>query len=175
MTFQHRVTTSRLNLIGADAPLLHAELTSHTAIAEVLQCAVLPSWPPELYETSAVRWSLTAVQNLAAASVWRTYYIVQRASKTLIGIGGFKGVPDHMGTVEIGYSILAEFQCNGYATEATRALVDLAYQSGAGSVFAETLPALIASQRVLEKSGFVLIGAGSEDGVIRFRHLKSLD
>ena len=90
-------------------------------------------------------------------------------------MGGFKGIPDHTGTVEIGYSIFDDFQRKGYATEATCALVDLAYQTGAAAVIAETLPSLIASQRVLEKNGFVLIGAGSEDGVIRFRHLKSLD
>ncbi len=40
-------------------------------------------------------------------------------------------------------------------------------------MIAETLPELTPSIRVLEKSGFVNIGAGSEKGVIRFEFSRS--
>jgi RimJ/RimL family protein N-acetyltransferase len=56
--------------------------------------------------------------------------------------------------VEIGYSIVPELQRRGLATRAVALLCDRAAIGGAKVVTAETLPALIASQGVLLKSGF---------------------
>ena len=43
---------------------------------------------------------------------------------TLVGAGGYFGPPDADGTVEIGYSVLPEWQRHGYATQMTEALVN---------------------------------------------------
>ncbi|MER3514457.1 MAG: hypothetical protein C4310_08775 [Chloroflexota bacterium] len=40
----------------------------------------------------------------------------------LVGSGGFKG-PPHAGAVEIGYSVLPQYQGKGYATEMVAGLV----------------------------------------------------
>ncbi|MBD0327516.1 MAG: GNAT family N-acetyltransferase, partial [Pyrinomonadaceae bacterium] len=86
-----------------------------------------------------------------------------------IGGCGFKGKPAADGTVEIGYSMLPEFQCAGYATEAAGALVRWAFSHAeVARVIAETYPELRPSIRVLEKNGFRFIGDGSEERVIRY-------
>jgi uncharacterized damage-inducible protein DinB len=90
------------------------------------------------------------------------------------GIVGFKGRPNAEGTVEIGYSVLAEYQRQGIASEAAAGLVEQAFRAGdVRRVIAETLPALTGSIRVLERNGFRLIGEGSEPGVIRFELTRS--
>ena len=71
---------------------------------------------------------------------------------------------------ELGYWLGVPYWGRGYATEAVRALIDLAFRDPTVTrVIAETFPDLIPSIRVLEKNGFVRIEeGGSEPGVIRF-------
>ncbi len=85
-----------------------------------------------------------------------------------------KGKPTFDGTVEIGYSVLTEAQGLGYATEAVQGLVSWAFEHPEVlRVIAETLPELTPSIRVLEKSGFVSVAEGSEEGLIRFELSRS--
>ena len=53
------IRTPRLILIPATAESLSAELISPRALGELLGCDVPASWPPELYDADAVRWTLT--------------------------------------------------------------------------------------------------------------------
>jgi RimJ/RimL family protein N-acetyltransferase len=104
---------------------------------------------------------------------WWTWYLVLRedasGARFLLGVAEFKGKPTSDGTVEIGYSVLRQAQGFGYATEAVKGLLSWAFEHAEVSrVTAETLPELTPSTRVLEKSGFVTIGEGSEEGFIRF-------
>lgn len=79
-----------------------------------------------------------------------------------LGDLGFKG-PARENAVEIGYGILPEHEGKGYTTEAVQAVTQWAF-GNAGVVFveAETAPDNKASQRVLEKCGFVPDGDGKE-------------
>ena len=68
-----------------------------------------------------------------------------------IGNGGFKGRPDADGSVEVGYSVMENYQRNGFAPEAVEALVDWAFgYREVQRVIAQTLPELRPSIRVLE-------------------------
>lgn len=82
------------------------------------------------------------------------YYTVSlRPDGIAIGGIGFKG-PPHNGVVEVGYGLVPSARLNGYATEALRAIVDLAAALDVTAVRADTDLDNIASQRVLEKAGF---------------------
>ena len=71
---------------------------------------------------------------------------------------------------EIGYGILEEYQSQGYATEAVGAAANWALkQSNVTRVEAETEPDNRASQRVLEKCGFLPSGTFGEEGPRFFR------
>ncbi len=65
--------------------------------------------------------------------------------------------------VEVGYSIVPNYQRLGFASEA----VEFSHPE-VRLVTAETLPTLIASIRVLEKNGFYLLSGGSEESVVRY-------
>lgn len=73
--------------------------------------------------------------------------------ETVIGGIGFKGGPKN-GTIEIGYGIAESARGNGYVTEAVRALLQLV-SSQEVSVIAETEPGNRASERVLQRCGFI--------------------
>ena len=90
---------------------------------------------------------------------WR---ITLKGGNTCVGDLGFKG-PAKDSAVEIGYGVLPEYEGRGYATEAVRAMALWAFGSGdAAFVEAQTAPDNKASQRVLEKCGFVPDGIGEE-------------
>ena len=85
-------------------------------------------------------------------------------SQEFIGDLCFKGpVKNH--SVEIGYGIQPEYEGRGYTTEALQALTKWAFgQKDVVFVEAETAPDNRASQRVLEKCGFVPDGTTGEEG-----------
>jgi RimJ/RimL family protein N-acetyltransferase len=77
------------------------------------------------------------------------------SADTVVGAIGFKGGPDDANQVEIGYGITESARGFGYATEAVTALVELASRQGV-TVIAETETHNDASERVLQRCGFIL-------------------
>lgn len=68
--------------------------------------------------------------------------------------------------VEMGYGILPSYEGNGYMTEAVQGMIRWAFaQQDVDFVEAETDPDNRASQRILEKCGFVPNGKTGEEGL----------
>ena len=76
----------------------------------------------------------------------------------------FKG-PAKNHSVEVGYGVLAAYEGNGYASEALQSMTQWTFgQKDVAFVEAETVPDNKASQRVLEKCGFVPDGTMGAEG-----------
>ena len=88
--------------------------------------------------------------------VWYApWSMVLKDAQEYVGDLGFKG-PVKKHAVEIGYGVLPEYEGLGYTTEAVQAMTQWAFQQkDVVLVEAETDPENKASQRVLEKCGFV--------------------
>ena len=159
----------RLNLIATTTDLLNKHVADSEQLAKALGVATPESWPPSLYGPTAMRYALEQLGDPTEQS-WSFWYLITHDEPAeLVGICGFKGRPDTSGSVEIGYSVLEDFQHKGFATEAVARLVGWAFtHHNVNEVGAETFPYLTQSIRVLEKNGFVLTGAGSEAGVVRY-------
>ena len=100
---------------------------------------------------------------------WYAIWMIEWKNGTHIGELCFKGLSEE-GIAEIGYGIAEDYQGCGYATEAVSALVDWALkQPGVSCVTAETEESNIASQRVLQKSGFIPTGETGEEGPLYVR------
>ena len=85
-----------------------------------------------------------------------------------VGTGGF-ATPPMDGMVEIAYGVAPEVEGKGYATEAARALTEFARTfKEIRTIRAHTLPAGLASQRVLAKCGYQHVGEviDPEDGLV---------
>ena len=97
--------------------------------------------------------------------VWYApWSMVLKDAQEYVGDLGFKG-PVKKHAVEIGYGVLPEYEGQGYTTEAVQAMTQWAFQQkDVVFVEAETDPENKASQRVLEKCGFVPDGTTGEEG-----------
>lgn len=167
------LTSDRLELIAGTLELACADFADRQGFSRLLNARVPDNWPPPLNNLQSMEWSVRFAETHPDDLGWGTWYFVRQNDRITIGNGGFKGTPLQDGTVEIGYSIIPEFQKLGYASEAVKALLAWAFEhTEVNRVIAETLPELTQSIRVLEKNGFFHIGAGSEEGVIRFETLR---
>lgn len=172
------LTTPRLKLIPATETSLEADIKGRDDLARELKVVVPDDWPPHYYDVPAIQFTLKSMQNGSGVNGWGVWYLVldggREIPRTVIGIAGFKGNPSTEGVVEIGYSVLEQYQRKGYASEAVAELLRWAFSHAVvTNVRAETLPNLTASIRVMEKNGFVFVGAGSEDGVVRYERTRT--
>jgi len=89
--------------------------------------------------------------------VFGCYAVVERAAGTAVGTIGFFGPPGADGVVMVGYGLVEPARGQGYATEALRAIVDLALADPRVQwIEADPERDNEASHRVLEKAGFAV-------------------
>jgi len=155
------IRTERLDLIPATLEILEGDRDDRQKLARLLSAAVPGSWPPPLLDEETLgEFIRMTAEN--ADPFFITWYWVRddpaEGARVLIGSGGIASAPAH-GTALIGYSVLEEFQCRGYATEAVRHIVATAFAlPGVRRIMATTYPDLVGSIRVLEKNGFTCAG-----------------
>lgn len=157
-------------LICATPQMLDAEDASGEAIAALLGVKTPASWPPEHNDDATRDWMRGLLIQTPDEPGYVCWYIV--AQNRLVGICGFKGPPNAQGQVEIGYSVVEAEHRKGYGTEAASLLLARAFRDPRVTVVtAETLPRLIASQKVLTRCGFTHVGGyiDAEEGqIMRF-------
>jgi RimJ/RimL family protein N-acetyltransferase len=145
--------------------LLLRALTPGDAEVIVTEERASQSWAPDYPTPADVGIAAAALAGRAAfptdAMPWGLFVIVEKSSGLFVGGIGFKGPPNERGDVEIGYGVAPSHQSRGVASEAVLALCTFA-QGRARAVVAETDRENIASQRVLERSGFQSSGATNE-------------
>jgi RimJ/RimL family protein N-acetyltransferase len=165
-------TTSRLRLVAGTAALAAAEIEDRTELAKLLGALVPETWPPDnLRDVLGYFYGL--YREHQEWEGWLTWYAlrIDVDYPTLCGGTGFKGPPDKRGMVEIGYSVLPEFQRQGLATEMVAGIIRWAkHRPEVRRIEAEINANNIPSVRVLEKNGFVYVGVGLEPNTIRYLH-----
>jgi len=165
------IRTERLTLVPATVALARAELADRGEFARLLHASVPENWPPES-AADALPLFLGWLEAAPDRAGWFGWYALAPmeggTAPVLVAGGGFLGPPED-GTVHIGYSVLPQFQQQGYATELVGGLLRWAFaQPGVSRIAAETEWANPASVRVLVKSGFVPAGVATEPGGTRF-------
>jgi RimJ/RimL family protein N-acetyltransferase len=164
------IQTSRLLLVPATADTVSLEMAQHDCLAQLLACHVPPSWPP-MNVRDALGMFESILRKHPDEVGWHAWYWIARDQDepVLVGSGGFRGPPSE-GRVEIGYGTLEIFFGRGYATEATRALVEQAFADPRVLEWvAECDAGNLASKRVLEKCEFVEIQSDARDATCRYR------
>jgi [ribosomal protein S5]-alanine N-acetyltransferase len=103
---------------------------------------------------------LNQMQSSQLRQPWLPYLLVFRPDRAVVGLGGFKSVPDARREIEIGYSVAPNYQGRGFATFAACQLIEIAFGSKlVARVCAHTLAEHNASARVLVKSGMTKASA----------------
>jgi ribosomal-protein-alanine N-acetyltransferase len=165
-------TTDRLRLVAATEVIAAAEIEDRVEFAKLLGASVPKTWPPDNVR-DVLGYFYGPYKEHPEWEGWLAWYAIRIDNDypMLCGSVGFKGPPNKGRVVEIGYSVLPEFQGEGLATEMVAGLVKWAKrQSEVRQIEAETTVDNKASIRVLEKNGFICAGVGLEPNIIRFRH-----
>ncbi|HEX5917355.1 MAG TPA: GNAT family N-acetyltransferase [Nocardioides sp.] len=141
-----------VSLVPATVPLLTTLSDDRAAFAELIGSPVPRGWPefPE-----AIAFTLTHLRESPVADrSWSMHFFVDRATRRLVGSGGFASPPVAR-TVEIGYEVAPGFRGQGLGAAAARALVERAVATGeVDRVIAHTLPGPNPSTGVLVSLGF---------------------
>lgn len=95
------------------------------------------------------------------------YVIVREADGRAIGDAGFHGPPNAEGELELGYAVVPAARRQGFANQASELLIAWARsQPGVRAITARVEPGNTASQRLLDRLGFVR--DGEREGMQRF-------
>ena len=166
--------TQRLTMIAATLEHVRIELEAPEQLGALLNAEVSSAWPTGEYDRDAMEYFRARLEEGGkAVEGWYGWYAVRKADahnpRALIGAAGYLGPPDAEGTVEIGYSILPEWQRRGYAVEIVQGLVQHAFTfAHVKQVIAHAMETNQASIGVLMRCGFVAAGPGQEFGTLRF-------
>jgi [ribosomal protein S5]-alanine N-acetyltransferase len=172
--------SSRLVLVASTAAHVRTELEAPEKLCLMLDATVSPAWPSGEYDRDAMEFFLSRFEE-GGESVegWYGWYALgpgrDGASRELVGAGGYFGPPGEDGTVEIGYSVLPEWQRQGYASEMVKTLVANAFTfPGVARVIAHTTADNPASIKVLLTNSFRAVGPGEEAGTLRFEYVTAI-
>jgi RimJ/RimL family protein N-acetyltransferase len=166
-------------MIAATLEHVRIELESPEHLAALLDARVSSQWPTGEYDRDAMEFFRARLEEGGReVEGWYGWYAVREADaqgpRALVGAGGYFGPPDAEGVVEIGYSVLPEWQRAGYAVEMVRALLERAFgYARVAKVIAHTTESNPASIRVLLRCGFLAAGAGQEKGTLRFERCRT--
>src|SRR4051812_9961256 len=122
------IETTRLKLIPATVALARAEIGDRGEFARLLGATVPDNWPPETAADALplfLGWLEAAPDRIGWFGWYALFTGGDAGLPVLVGGGGFLG-PPRDGVVKMGYSVLPQFQRQGYATEMVRGLVDWA-------------------------------------------------
>jgi ribosomal-protein-alanine N-acetyltransferase len=167
--------TGKLRLVTIAPEMLAAEQAKdHEELRRLLGARVTREWPPVDWEPHVHRFILKQYEELPQSLGWHRYVLLEAGlgrGRTLVGaVGGF---PKANRDVEIGYSTLPEFQRRGYATAFAKKLVEwLLTLEEVESVSAQTFPRLPESIKVMERCGMSYVGAGDDEGTVRYRRMR---
>ncbi|MEO8064422.1 MAG: GNAT family N-acetyltransferase [Pseudomonadota bacterium] len=171
--------SNRLTMIASTLEHIRTELESPEKLAGLLNAEVSKSWPTGEYDRDAMEFFRGCFEaGGEAVEGWYGWYAVHQPDsatpRALVGVAGYFGPMDSDGTLEIGYSVLPEWQRRGFAREMVETLVAHAFTvAETNRVIAHTTEANPASIAVLSRCGFQAAGLGRE-GALRFERPRKL-
>jgi RimJ/RimL family protein N-acetyltransferase len=160
------IETERLQLIACNKMHLNALVSSEEALADLLGVTLAENW---LVFPEAASYSLQMLEADPQVLRWGMHLFLHKAENRIVGNGGFKGVPDGDGMVEIGYAVSPDYRNQRIATEAARGMIEYAFSwSPVRMVDAHTLAGENASCTILRNCGMTKIDEKEdpEDGPI---------
>lgn len=149
--------SARLRFVPCSAVIIKAIEAGSNTLSETIDARVLK--PVDLSVFEQIHFIREKIFHQVPGTHWYTWLSINKEQNVLIGSGGFKGPPDALGRVEIGYEVSEQWQNHGFASEMAQLLVEHAFRfPEVKVVIAHTLLELNASTSVLKKCGFSNLG-----------------
>ena len=165
------IISARLALVSLSPEFLEACLMGELSRAtDLLGYPIPPEW---LAEEALMRARLNQLHQNPALQPWLLRAILLRETQAMIGTIGFHSAPgpEYLATIApggrggaFGYTIFPAFRRQGYAREASAALMAWASEQHHVDQFVLTIsPANLPSLRIAQRLGFRKIGAHIDD------------
>jgi ribosomal-protein-alanine N-acetyltransferase len=155
------IETNRLLIAPLDAEELYLYLQDDGQFEKSLQ---LPYTGRTVQPEIKDRVMTLLLPKMTAAKadfyLYYTFWIVlEKTSGLIVAELGFKGAPDHLGEIEIGYGTLPRFRSRGFMTESVGGIISWVRQRPeVQSIQAETDRTNLASIKIVQKNSFQLTG-----------------
>lgn len=169
-SLQPVISSARLDLVPMSIDFLRASLDRDLAAASaILQASIPNDWSTFPQYVLALR--LKQLEAMPALGPWLLRAMVLRSSRAMIGDIGFHGPPGNAcmeafspGAAEFGFDVFPAFRRQGYAHEASIAMIEWASRAHGVRNFIFTIrPDNIASQALAAKLGFSRIGSHEDE------------
>ncbi|WP_294139533.1 GNAT family N-acetyltransferase [uncultured Sanguibacteroides sp.] len=156
------IETERLELIPLRHEYLRLWVENISELEKKLVC-FYKAEPIEGLFLDIVKGQLEKTVKDSKHYYWHSFwFLIRKSDRIVVGSADFKGLPNSDGEVEIGYGLGKKYEHNGYMTEAVMAMCHWALrQDGVTRVIAETELEGTASQKILERCGFVKYRQGN--------------
>jgi RimJ/RimL family protein N-acetyltransferase len=151
-----QVETERLMLVSLGIEKLDQFANDRAELATVLMVTIPDDFPvfPE-----GIDWWRTRLRKEPVAPGWAIWFVIRKEDRVLVDDCGFKGPPNEVGEVEIGYALVENARGVGFGKELARTLTDWAFEHPeVVAVLAETLVDGAASIGVLKSLGMTQVG-----------------
>ncbi|WP_163654304.1 GNAT family N-acetyltransferase [Listeria sp. PSOL-1] len=149
-----KLKTERLLLIEYEYKMIQATIVGIQELEYTSGYQVSANWPGIDF-FFYLPFVLENIQRKPWMTRWTRLIVLQSENKIIGEIGG-QGDPDQTGEIELGYSIVPEYQRRGYMQEALQAmLIWLTKQAEIKRIFARCYEQNQASIHVLQKTGFI--------------------
>lgn len=151
-----QIETGRLTLVACGLEELDQFVSERSGFAERFGITIPDDFPvfPE-----GIDWWRLRFRNETVSLGWAMWFVIRKLDRVLVGDCGFKGPPDGVGEVEIGYALVESARGVGLGKELARALTSWAFEHlDVSAVRAETLVGGAASIGVLKSLGMINTG-----------------
>jgi [ribosomal protein S5]-alanine N-acetyltransferase len=152
-----RLETERLVLLAVTTELVGA-LADREAAGRFLRAAIPVGWPDSEFSGLLKVYGPWIGEDPDRLGLG-PWLLVARDEGSVVGSAGFMGTLPQNEAIELGYGVHPDFRNRGYATEASRALIEWGLsQPSVERVVAKCDPNNSPSVRVLEKAGMTRRG-----------------
>jgi len=147
------------------------EETLNNSFLELGILGITPSYGwPDTETLDTLPRILNNLNKVAVPSGFESWMVIHKDTNSVIGDIGFKGLPNELGEVDLGYGIMTNERQKGYAKEAAFGIIDWAFkQSPVKAITASCSKENLGSQKVLTSLNFNKI---EEDHEMIFWRLK---
>lgn len=162
------IETKRLRLVPMTYDFILKVMDNDLSAYGLLGALKTETWPESADIKDIFHILRDSLKDKPYPDGFDAWLFIDKEYDTIVGDGGFKGLPDENGVIDIGYSIIKPQRRKGFALEAVTALLEWGLsQKNVTTVTADCLDDNIPSIKILRKIGMKEIG--KKDGMIYFQ------
>lgn len=160
--------TKRLRLVPMTYDFVLKVIANDLSVYELLGVTKTETWPENTDIKEILHIIRDSLKDKTKPDGFDAWLFISKENHTIVGDGGFKGLPDENGVIDMGYAIVEAERQKGLALEAVSALLNWGLlQNGVNAVTADCLHDNIPSIKILTKIGMQEVER--KDGMIFFR------